>query len=89
MAAFALANATINRELMFLRHLFNKCVAWKLADSSPLEGVRLGKEIARCRYLTETEAQKLLDACNDDFRPVVLTALHTGFRRSELASLLG
>ena len=41
----------------------------------------------RTRHLTQKEADRLLTACNPDFRVVVLVALHTGFRKSDLQSL--
>ena len=44
-------------------------------------------DILRTRYLSQEEAGRLLDACNTDLRIVVLAALHTGFRESELKAL--
>jgi integrase len=84
----ARADATVNRELTMLKHLFSKCVKWKLANSSPMPDVKLRKENnGRVRFLTQEEAGRLLMACNIDFRIVVLAAMLTGFRRSELRSL--
>src|SRR4029077_12399738 len=39
------------------------------------------------RYLTPEEAKTLLESCSDWLRPVVLTALYTGGRRSEVIGL--
>jgi integrase len=39
------------------------------------------------RYLNLAEAQRLLNACDADFRPLVRAALETGCRYSELARL--
>ena len=84
----AMAPATINREVTMLKHLFNKALKWKLADSNPMLDVKLYKENnARIRHLNDEEAACLLAACSADFRIVVLIALLTGFRRSELRSL--
>jgi integrase len=44
-------------------------------------------EVARVRYLTVAEADRLLNACAADFRPLVRAALETGCRYSELARL--
>lgn len=44
-------------------------------------------ETARIRYLSVAEAQRLLNACDQDFRPLVRAALETGCRYSELARL--
>ena len=82
------AEATINKELAMLKHLFRKCIEWGLAKSNPVQQVKLFREgQGRTRYLSEEEAQRLLDSCNPDFRVVVLTAMHTGCRKSELTSL--
>src|SRR5262249_39827544 len=58
------ADATVNRELTLLRHFFNKCIDFKLAQSNPfrnvtrlpdgtyrVEKIRLFKEKGRERYL--------------------------------------
>ena len=42
---------------------------------------------ARTRFLTEDEEARLLAHCNAQLKPLVVTALHTGFRKSELLSL--
>jgi hypothetical protein len=44
-------------------------------------------EMARVRYLTVAQAERLLNACDTDFRPLVRAALETGCRYSELARL--
>jgi hypothetical protein len=38
------AEATINRELTMLKHLFSKCITWKFAKSTPMKDVKLYKE---------------------------------------------
>jgi integrase len=42
-------------------------------------------EVARVRYLTIDEAQRLINAADSGFRPLVRAALETGCRYSELA----
>jgi integrase len=44
-------------------------------------------ESARVRYLTVAEAQRLINACEPDFRPLVRAALETGARYGELTRL--
>jgi integrase len=84
----AMADATINRELTMLKHLFNKCIHWNFAKANPVRGVKLFREDnGRTRYLSEEEARIFLEACNIDFRIVALAAMHTGFRKSELKAL--
>lgn len=44
-------------------------------------------EMARVRYLTVAEAQRLINACDTDFRPLVRAALETGCRYGELTRI--
>jgi integrase len=39
------------------------------------------------RYLTEDGVQRLLAACDEHLRPIVITALRTGMRRGEILNL--
>jgi len=81
--------ATINRELAFLKNLFTKAIEWGKAAENPVKKVRMYREQnARTRYLTEDEEVRLLAVCSPHIRPLVITALHTGFRASELRSLI-
>jgi integrase len=82
------SKATINRELAFLKNLFTKAIEWGKAVENPVKRVRLYREQnGRTRYLTEDEEARLLAVCSPQLRPLVITALHTGFRASELRSL--
>jgi integrase len=45
-------------------------------------------EVARVRYLTVAQAERLLNACDADFRPLVRAALETGCRYSELTRMV-
>ncbi len=82
------ADATVNRELALLKNLFNMCIKWGFARKNPVREVKMYREDnGRTRYLSQEEAQALLTACNPDLRVVVLTAMHTGFRKSEIMSL--
>jgi integrase len=46
-----------------------------------------GVDIPRARYLSVTEAQRLINAAQGDFRVLVQAALQTGARYQELARL--
>lgn len=88
----AITKATLNREVATLRHSLNVAVARRVLSSNPMtsqgERVKLLKENnQRVRFLTEDEEQKLLQNCNDWIKPLVITALHTGGRASELLNL--
>ncbi len=39
------------------------------------------------RYLSEEEEMRFLDACPDYFKPIAITALNTGMRKSEILNL--
>ena len=68
--------------------MFNKAVGWKLARENPVKGIKFFSEgNGRTRFLTPEEAQRLIAACCGDFGDVVLLALHSGCRRSEITSL--
>jgi len=80
--------STINRELSLIKHALHLAVEWGYVSVSPAAKVKKLREPAgRATFLTETEAEKLLAACSDDIRPVVVTALHTGMRRGEILAL--
>ena len=49
--------------------------------------VTLREKGARLRFLDTNEIQLLLQASSEDFRPVLITALHTGMRRGEILNL--
>jgi integrase len=82
------SEATINRELAFLKNLFTKAIECGMTAENPVKRVRLYREQdGRTRYLTEDEESRLLACCGPQLQPLVITALHTGFRASELRSL--
>jgi len=63
-------------------------VEWGKATKNPVKDVRLARENnGRVRWLTEDEEARLLAHCGPQLWPLVITALHTGFRASELLSL--
>ena len=84
--------ATINREMATLKHALSKAVEWKLLRKTAREELTAIKKYqepdGRLRYLSgEAEAERLLQACGDALRPMVVTALHTGMRKGELLGL--
>src|SRR5262249_10355756 len=82
------SGSTANKELMRLKHLLNRAVAWGYLKDSPARLVKKVKEApGRVRYLTSEEQQKLLAAASPTLQPYILAALQTGARRSELLAL--
>ena len=80
--------ATVNRELANLKNMYTKAIEWGYVKSNPAKGVKLLKEPpGRLRYLKPEEVARLLDACSDHIKPVVVTALNTGMRKAEILNL--
>ncbi|MQY70885.1 tyrosine-type recombinase/integrase, partial [bacterium] len=80
--------ATVNREFALLRHMLRKAVEWDYLSGSPARTVKPFKESpGRVRYLSDSERERLLDACSGMLKAVVLTALLTGMRKGELQGL--
>jgi integrase len=80
--------ATVNREIALLKHMFNLAIRWEMASSNPMKDVRLFREEPFQEYvLSPEEITRLLAACTEYSRPVVLTAIHTGMRIGETLSL--
>jgi integrase len=79
---------TANRVLTMLKAVLNHAydaghVAHRDAWGRKLEPFE-AVEAARVRYLTVAEAQRLVNACEPEFRKLVRAALETGARYSEL-----
>ena len=84
------ADATINREMSCLRHIFRKAVEWEMIEQSPFDkgkSLILKENNKRMRFLTEEEITKLLDACPPFLHRIVSCALHTGMRKGEILGL--
>jgi integrase len=79
-----------NRTLIILKAGLNR--AWregKVASNAAWSRVEPFENVntARIRYLTVAEAQRLINACDPDFRLLVQAALETGARLGELVAL--
>lgn len=82
------SEVTINRELAFLKNMFTVAIQWGKATENPVKKVETYREDnSRTRFLTEQEEELLLAQCQPHIYRVVLTAIHTGLRKSELLSL--
>ncbi len=80
-----------NRDLAFLRAMFNWAVAGGLLPKTPFRVgdvavVRLARETARCRRLQADEEERLFLNANQ-LRPLIVAALETGCRKGELLTL--
>lgn len=83
--------ATVNRHLATLKHMFTKACDWNMVEEEVLKRIRKVKMIQennrRLRYLTKEECQRLVNACSNHLKPIVITALNTGMRKEEILSL--
>ncbi len=80
-----------NRLTAVLKRMFKKALEWDLIDDGVYKRIRAVKllkgEIKRLRYLSEEETERLINACSKEIRPIVITALNTGMRKSEIFNL--
>lgn len=82
------ANATINRELAVLKHMFNKAIDWRNAEANPVRGVKFLKEPRPPeRVLSEEEEERLLVASASHLRLAILLATNAGLRLREALTL--
>lgn len=86
------ANATINRYLATLGHLFSVAIReWGITVENPVKNVsRMPEPQGRVRFLSDDERRRLLEAAGNisaGLRLAVLLAITTGMRRAELLSL--
>jgi len=82
-------NASVNRELACLKHLFNLADRWnKFFGKNPVSRVEMLEENnIRMRVLTVEEERRFLEVSPPYLRSIVITALNTGMRKNEILSL--
>jgi len=79
---------TVNHELACMKCLFSKAIEWDKATENPVKKVKLFKENnQRVRFLEKEELKLLLDACREPVRSIVVFAVNTGMRLSEITNL--
>ena len=82
-----LAPKSINNHLVVLHKAFSSAVEWKILQEIPkMRHLKLPEP--PFRYLTEQEAKTLIDGLKGLLHEMVLTALRTGMRYSELTALM-
>jgi integrase len=83
--------AYANRLVVIARIMFNKALDWELVDEDVIKRLKKCKllkgENKRLRYLSEEEAERLISNCEPYLKPIVVTALNTGMRKSEIFGL--
>ena len=83
-------DASVNREISCLHHLFSKAVEWDMMEKSPFEHKKsliLKENNERLRFLNDDEISSLLEDSSPHLKPIVSCAILTGMRRGEILSL--
>lgn len=81
------AAATINGEIAVLSTMFTWANKLKLTTRHPCRGIGKLKANQKDRYLTHEEIQRVLSASTGDLRDMIILALGTGMRASEVLGL--
>lgn len=89
------SDRTVNIEMAFLRRIFRRALKWGILERSPFEhgeDLFYKNTIRRERALTEDEVKRLIEscptkACNGYLKPMVITAIYTGLRKSDIFNL--
>jgi len=80
--------ATVNRELACFKTMFSKAVIWGKATNNPVKKVTFFREPpGRARFLSAEEIERLLAEAADHLKPILIVALYTGMRKSEILRL--
>jgi integrase len=83
------SNNTVNHELVNLSHMLKMAIRWGYIEHnvvSTVEKMKVPKKAMR--FLNQDEIHRLIEASRDYYiYPLIMTALHTGMRKSELFNL--
>ena len=80
--------ATINRDLANFKHMLAKAVDWGILKDNPGRRVKpLRVKNVSLRYLTGDELQRFICAASTYLRPIIVLAVNTGLRKSEILQL--
>ena len=83
--------ATQNRYRSLLNHIFNTAIKDRVVNYNPIKYIKRFKEKSRDRALNSNEIKALLQACSDsrnqELYYIVLVALYTGMRYSNIVNM--
>ena len=82
------SKAYVNRYLACLKTIFNIGIKNELITYNPMKAVKILKEDnQKIRYLTEDEESRLFEFLPEHLKPIVICALQTGLRKSNILQL--
>jgi integrase len=84
------SSSTVNLELAVLSSMLSRAVDWGALHDNPLKSVKVKKlrtNSRKERILTEDEEESLLDSSSGWLKDMIILALDTGMRLSELTHL--
>ena len=92
------SNATVNRYLATIKHLFNKAIDWEMLERNPVRRIKLYRETPRMRYYSAAELKRLTYQARQlswkrasenqyVFYYILMTAIYTGMRLGEIINL--
>ena len=83
--------SSVNREISVLKHMFSKAYDWQMIGDLTLKQIQKVKQLPvdnkKLRFLTVDECVLLIDACEEQLIPIVITAINTGMRKTEIFKL--
>lgn len=83
--------ASVNRIIAAVKHSFTKAYEWELITEEIFKRVQRVKplkgEVQRLRFLSLDECQRLVNAAEPHLKPILIVALNTGMRKSEILNL--
>jgi integrase len=83
--------AYVNKITNVFKHMFTKAYDWEMIPEDVLKRLRKAKplkgENKRLRFLSKEEIHQLVSACEPYLKSIVITALNTGMRKSEILNL--
>ena len=82
------SNAYVNRYLACIKTIFNIGIKNELIKTTPMKAVKMMKEDNhKIRYLTAEEETRLFQELPEHLKPIVICALQTGLRKSNILQL--
>lgn len=86
-----IGSSTINRKMSCLSSMFSLAFRNDYIKENPCNGIKKLKEEKRAdRFLSKEEETKLLEKCTKEYlymKPIIICALYTGMRKSEILNL--